>query len=121
MRRRRLSAEKPQTPRAFAVGSAVGGWGSSLIMTNLPGRCANASATDSAEGGGCKVRIRREGADGDVLAEDRLTGREQTFYIEAAPRPCCGDLVSSGNSSAAMVGGDRQVMACRSTYFGRSA
>jgi hypothetical protein len=59
MRRRRLTAEKPQTPRAFAVGSAVGGWGSSLIMTNPPGRCANASATDS-EGGGCKVRIRRE-------------------------------------------------------------
>ena len=59
MRRRRLPAEKPQTPRAFAVGSAVGGWGSSLIMTNPPGRCANASATDSAEGGGCKVRIRR--------------------------------------------------------------
>ena len=49
MRRRRLPAEKPQTPRAFAVGSAVGGWGSSLIMTNPPGRCANASATDRAE------------------------------------------------------------------------
>ena len=59
MRRRRLPAEKPQTPRAFAIGSAVGGWGGGLIMTNPPGHCANASATDSAEGGGCKVRIRR--------------------------------------------------------------
>jgi hypothetical protein len=28
-------------------------------MTNPPGHWANASATDSAEGGGCKVRIRR--------------------------------------------------------------
>src|SRR5439155_19342965 len=59
MRRRRLPAEKPQTPRAFDVGSTVGGWGGGLIMTNPPRRCANASATDSAEGGGCKVRIRR--------------------------------------------------------------
>ena len=58
MRRRRLPAEKPRTPRAFAVGSADGGSGGSLIITDPPRRCANASATDSAEGGGCKVRIR---------------------------------------------------------------
>ena len=79
MRRRRLPAEKPQTPRAFAVGSAVGGWGSSLIMTNPPGRCANASATDSAEGGGCKVRIRRNGVDPDATLQGPLSGVHRTI------------------------------------------
>jgi hypothetical protein len=74
MRRRRLPAEKPQTPRAFAVGSAVGGWGGGLIMTNLPERCANASATDSAEGGGCKVRIRRKLATPAVSSEGPESG-----------------------------------------------
>jgi hypothetical protein len=89
MRRRRLPAEKPQAPRAFAVGSTVGGWGGGLIMTNPPGRCANASATDSAEGGGCKVRIRRNLVVAARSGEGPFTHPLQTSSIvqcEAAAR-----------------------------------
>ena len=89
MRRRRLPAEKPQTPRAFAVGSAVGGWGGSLIMTNPPGRCANASATDSAEGGGCKVRIRRISPRAAVPAKVSPLNALRTFPTVMAGGSAC--------------------------------
>jgi len=56
-------------------------------MTNPPGRCANASATDSAEGGGSKVRIRRNLAVRTRSGEGRESSPLQTFGLRPGQPP----------------------------------
>jgi hypothetical protein len=59
-------------------------------MTNPPGHWANASATDSAEGGGCKVRIRRNLAIGAGVGEGPQSTRKLSFAeVKNFGKPPC--------------------------------